>query len=80
MTIGGPYPVESNTAIASEEFMFKKGGRTALNKFYFDAWTASGVCRAINSIEGSGAPCSLAAIGAPTPAHENGASHRCQPQ
>ena len=49
--IAGPYCVEFNTSIAAEEFAFKKGDRFSVNKHLFDAWRASGICHAVDSID-----------------------------
>jgi hypothetical protein len=49
--IAGPFAVEFLTSVASETFAFKAGDRIGVNKFYRDAWTASGICRAVDSID-----------------------------
>lgn len=49
--ISGPFPVEFLTSVASETFAFKTGDRIGVNKFYRDAWIASGICRPVDSID-----------------------------
>lgn len=49
--ISGPFAVEFLTSVASETYAFKTGDRIQLNKFYRDAWTACGICRAVDSID-----------------------------